>query len=496
MIPFLSLADGKTKESIMRLMKFLHLGALALLGCAVGPDYETPRPALPKSWSSLEEKREGQGSLAMARTAEIPEWWQAFADPVLTSIAERALAANLDLREAAARVREARALRGVALGGLLPEAGVSGSYERAHISENGTLPSDGRAIDLYQAGFDASWEIDVFGGNRRRLEAAEADVQASLEALRDVRVSLLAEVARSYVELRGYQARIAIARQNLEAQKNTAQLTRARLDAGQTTELDVARAEAQVSTTSSAIPALEVAALQTIHGIALLLAREPEALATELSASAPIPNAPPEIPVGLPTDLLRRRPDIRQAERELAAATARIGVATADLYPRFFLIGSLGADSVKASDFFNAGSRAWSIGPEIRWSLFQGGRIRASIEVQNARQERAALRFEQTLLRALRNVEDALIAHSREQLRRAMLAQAVASQRRAVELADQRYTQGLVDFLSVLEAQRALYAAHDALVQSEQAIATDTIALYKAVGGGWRPEEEERKVEG
>jgi NodT family efflux transporter outer membrane factor (OMF) lipoprotein len=467
---------------------FLSSCGILVPGCAVGPDYLAPRPALPEAWSSLEEPREGQHSLAVARTMDIPEWWQAFDDPVLTSLVERALASNLDLRAAAARLREARALRGVALAGLLPEVSTSGTYERLRFSENGTVPGDGSATDFFQAGFDASWEIDVFGGNRRAVEAADADVQASLEALRDIQVSLLAEVARSYVELRGLQTRIAIARRNLEAQTGTFELTRARLDAGQVTELDVARAEAQVAATSSTIPGLEAAARQMIHALAVLLGREPGALTPELAASAPIPAAPAEIPVGLPTDLLRRRPDLRQAERELAAATARIGAATADLYPRFFLIGSAGLESLSASDFFTAASRTWSIGPTIRWALFQGGRIRANIEVQNARQEQAALGFEQALLGALRDVEDALIAHSREQVRRILLAQAVDAERRAVDLAGQRYAQGLVDFLNVLEAQRALFAADDALVRSQQAIATNAIALYKAVGGGWREE--------
>jgi NodT family efflux transporter outer membrane factor (OMF) lipoprotein len=476
------------------LSRILLAGALLLAGCTVGPDHVAPRPALPESWSSLEEA-EGLASRATAATADVTAWWQAFADERLDSLVERALAANLDLRVAAARVREARALRGVALGALLPEAAATASYEHTRLSEEGLFPLGDEPVDLYQAGFDASWEIDVFGGNRRALEAAEADVQASLEALGDVRVSLLAEVARSYVELRGFQARIAIARKNLEVQTNTRDLVRARLDAGQVTELDLVRSEAQVSATSSVIPGLEAAARQTIHAIALLLALEPGALADELSAEAPIPAAPGEVPVGLPTDLLRRRPDIRRAERELAAATARIGVATADLYPRFFLLGSVGSESVGISDFLDAASWTWSVGPSIRWSLFQGGRIRARIRVEDARQEQAALRFEQTLLGALRDVEDALIAHSREQARRDLLARAVDLERRAVELADQRYTEGLVDFLSVLEAQRALYTADDALVQSQQVIATNAIALYKAVGGGWSPVEEVAEAE-
>jgi outer membrane protein, multidrug efflux system len=473
----------------MNLTRILSLaGVVITAGCAVGPDYHPPRPTVQGSWSSLEEKADGQSSVARPIAADLSEWWRLFKDPTLASLAERALAANLELRAAASRVREARALRGVAEGGLLPEVNAGGGYERFRWSENGLFPSDGKSQSFYTAGFDASWEIDVFGGTRRQVEASQADVDASVEAMRDVRVTLLAELARGYVELRGFQARLALARQNLEAQRKTAELTRARLDAGQTTELDVSRAEAQVAATSSVIPAFESAARQAIHGLALLLAREPAALASELSPSGPIPSAPAEIPVGLPTDLLRRRPDLRRAERELAGATARIGVATADLYPRFFLTGAFGFNSIDAGDVFTSASRAWSFGPSIRWSLFQGGRIRANIEVQNAREEQAALRFEQTLLGALRNVEDALVAHAKEQQRRAALSQAVTSQHRAVALANERYTQGLVDFLTVLEAQRSLFAAQDALAQSEQAIATNTIALYKAVGGGWKPE--------
>jgi len=463
--------------------------ALILAGCAVGPDYELPRPEVPGSWSSLEAPKEGQTSAARAVAGDLSEWWKAFGDPALVRLAEQALANSLDLRIAAARVREARALRGVAQGGLLPEVGAGGGYERVRPSEKGFFPSSGEAVDHYQAGFDASWEIDVFGGNRRRLEAADADVQASEEGMRDVRVSLLAEIARNYVELRAAQARGGIAKLNLEAQRKTAALIRARLDAGQATELDVSRAEAQVSATASMIPFLETIERRSIHAISLLLGRAPGSSAAELAGAASMPSAPAEIPVGLPTDLLRRRPDLRRAERELAAATSRIGVATADLYPRFFLAGSFGTESLKASDFINPASRAWSFGPSISWSLFQGGRIRANIEVQNARQEQAAIRFEQTLLGALRDVEDALVAHSRNQLRRADLSRSAGLQRRAVELAQERYLQGLADFLVVLEAQRILYAAEDAAAQAEQSVATDAIALYKAVGGGWKPEE-------
>jgi multidrug efflux system outer membrane protein len=462
------------------------LVAAVLAGCTVGPDYAAPQATVPSTWSALEAPKAGQTSAAKAAHADLSQWWTSFGDPALVRLTEEALAGSLDLRIAAARVREARAIRGIAQGALLPEVGAGGGYRRVRPSEKGVVPFSGEPIDQYQAGFDASWEIDVFGGNRRRLEAAAAEVEASEEALRDVRVSLVAELARNYVDVRAAQARGRIARLNLEAQQKTAAFTRARLDAGQAAELDVSRADAQVAATASMLPFLETGERQALHAIALLVGRAPGT--TVLGGGAPIPAAPAEIPVGMPTDLLRRRPDLRRAERELAAATARVGVATADLYPRFFLSGSFGSESLDASDFLTPASRAWSFGPSISWSLFQGGRIRANIEAQNARQEQAAIRFEQTLLGALRDVEDALVAHARDQLRRAELARAAALQRRSVELAQERYAQGLADFLVVLEAQRFLYAAEDAVAQVEQAVATDAIALYKAVGGGWAAE--------
>jgi NodT family efflux transporter outer membrane factor (OMF) lipoprotein len=431
----------------------------------------------------------GQTSVAIAQRSELARWWAAFNDPALDSLVGRALGSNLELRTAAARVREARALRGVAQGALLPQVDAGATYAREHLSANVPQLGSGMTGNLYQAGFDASWEIDVFGGTRRSVESGTAEEEAAVENLRDVRVILLADVARSYVELRGFQAQLAIALENVDAEEKTSALTRNRRDAGRATDLDVARAEALVSTTASAIPALETAIRLSIHRLGLLLGQEPGALKAELSAAKPIPKAPTEIPVGLPTDLLRRRPDIRRSERELAAATARIGVATADLYPRFFLTGAFGPESVSASNFLTAASRQWSVGPQIQWALFQGGRIRAQIEVQNARQEQAAIGFERALLRALKDVEDALVLHAREQVRRRTLAQAVASQERAVRLADQRYAQGLVDFLSVLDAERQLYVAQDALVQSDREVVTDAIALYKAVGGGWKVEE-------
>jgi NodT family efflux transporter outer membrane factor (OMF) lipoprotein len=461
---------------------------LALAACTVGPDYVKPSPGVPADWAEKGTDVDPAASRVTSRAAAVTEWWKTFKDPQLTSLVERAAQSNLDLKLAEARVREARGLRGVSAGALLPQVGAGAAYSRNRGSENVPLPGAGRQSNFYQAGFDAAWEIDVFGGLRRGIEAADADVDASVEARRDVLVTLLAEVARNYIEVRGLQAEVGIARQNLDAQKKTLELTQARFQAGRATELDVVRAQAQASTTSSQIPLLESRRIQATHRLGVLLGREPGALREELVATAAIPPPPPEVPVGLPSELLRRRPDLRRAERELAAATARIGVATADLYPKFSLTGVFALESVTASDFVKWGSRAWSVGPTIQWSIFQGGRIRARIEVENARQEQAAILYERSILLALQEVEDALIAYAKEQAHRVELSDSVAANLKAVELANQRYGQGFVDFLSVLDAQRSLYATQDALVQSERRISEVLVALYKALGGGWEAE--------
>jgi NodT family efflux transporter outer membrane factor (OMF) lipoprotein len=461
---------------------------LALAACAVGPDYERPARPMPVDWTEKANTLDPATSRARGGPAEVAEWWKSFRDPELSGLIVRAAESNLDLRLAEARVREARGLRGVAAGALLPEASASAGYSRNRTSENVPLPGAGQQSNLYQAGFDAAWEIDVFGGIRRTVEAADAGVDAAVEARRNVSVTLLAEVGRNYIEIRGLQAQIAIAFQNLEAQKKTLELTQARFQAGRAAELDVVRARAQVSTTASLIPVLESRRIQATHRLSVLLGGEPGSLRLELAAAAAIPAPPPEVPVGLPSDLLRRRPDIRRAERELAAATARVGAATAELYPKFSLTGFFALQSVSAADFAKWGSRAWSVGPTIQWSLFQGGRLRAQIEVENARQEQAALGYERSILIALQEVEDALTAYAKEQAHRAELANSVEANVRAVDLANQRYAQGLADFLSVLDAQRSLYVTQDALVQSDRQISENLVALYKALGGGWELE--------
>ncbi len=460
----------------------------ALAACTVGPNYHAPKTKVPASFAE---------QAPVPASDQFAKWWTTLQDPELNSLIERSVRGNLDLRLAQARVREARAQRGVVKADLYPTVNVNGSYERTRRSRNVVItPSGGSETpttaslegNLYQVGFDASWEIDVFGGVRREIEAANADLAAEIENRRDVLVTLLAEVARNYVELRASQRQVVIARANLATQQETLDLTRIRFDAGLVSDLDVARAEAQVQTTASQIPTLETSARQSIHLLSVLLGQEPNALTAELTQETPIPQSPPEVPAGLPSDLLRRRPDVRRAERELAAATARIGVATADLFPRFSLTGAYGLQSSKVSNLTDSGSRFWLILPGVRWPILDFGRIRSNIAVQNAREEQSLVNYEQTILTSLREVEDALVSFSQTQTQREKLAGAVDANRRAVDLANELYLQGLTDFLSVLQVQRDLFASEDALAQSDRDITSDYVALYKALGGGWEME--------
>jgi len=467
----------------------LILGA----GCAVGPDFKPPEMQVPAGWA-------GTPPLPAVTPAEkdLANWWTVFDDKMLQSLIQQAVESNLDLRFAEARIRQARAARGVAESFLGPTLDAAGSYQRSETAVSPTTVA-GRSSDStvhvttnqYFAGFDAAWELDIFGGVRRSIEAADADLQASVEARRDVLVTLTAEVARNYIDLRAFQQRISIARENLAAQKHSAKLTRQRFDAGLASGLDVANAEAQVATTAAVIPLLESAARQTIYSLGVLLGRPPAALVQELAPALAIPTAPPTAPMGVPSELLRRRPDIRQAEAAVHAATARIGVSEADLYPRFTITGSIG---VKASDFgswLDWSSRLWNIGPGVTWRVFDMGRIRSDIAQQEALQEQSLIAYEKTVLTALQEVEGALIALDKEQEHRKALMDAVAFNQKAVDLSLKLYTEGQTDFLNVLQAQRALFLTQDALAQSTQTISTDLVALYKALGGGWDTQEAE-----
>ncbi len=466
------------------------LAVVLCAGCAaVGPDYRPPEVPVPGRWSEPPAGEVNRGSASLA------QWWREFHDETLNRLVARAMQSNHDLRIAEARVREARALRGMASAGLWPTVDAAAGYTRLRPSENGVL---GQAAtrglvrletDLYDAGLDAAWELDIFGGTRRAIEAAEAEVGAAEETRAHVLVSLLGEVGLNYIELRGLQAELAVTQDNRDAQQQTLTLTRDRLQAGLATELDVARAEAQSATTAAQIPSLETGIKQAVHRLSVLVGEAPGTAVDQLVQAAPIPGLPPEVPVGLPSELLRRRPDIRRAERELAASTAHVGVAVADLFPRFFLTGAVGLQSVSAGDFLTGGSRFFTLGPTIRWPIFNAGRIRRNIEVQNVRREQALLAYEQTLLTSLEEVENALVAYNRIQARFRELAAAETANKRAVELAHDRYRSGLVDFLDVLDAERSLFTAQAQLAQSERAMSQSLVRLYKALGGGWQTAE-------
>jgi multidrug efflux system outer membrane protein len=480
-----------------RLMPSLALcGAIFLLAvsCAVGPNYVPPQTPVPPAWTGVTTPTVSQTSVPTAGPVELIEWWKAFDDPMLTSLVERAITANLDLRLAEARIRQARATRAGVAAGFWPTLDTSGSYRRSYGSSNSSTSgasrrsTDNSGVSLFQAGLDAAWELDFFGGVRRSIEASEADLQAAVEDRRDVLVSLVAELGTNYINLRGIQQQIAIAHKNLQAQEHTAEITRKRHQAGFASGLDVANAEAQVATTQSQIPVLESSAQTAIYSLSILLGKEPAALVPELAAEAPIPPTPPEVPVGLPSALLRRRPDIRRAEAQVHSATAQIGVATADLFPKFSLSGSFGYASNTLGSLTNWTNRFWFVGPMVSLPIFNAGKIRSNIEVQNAIQEEALVTYQKTVLTALKDVESALVAYAKEQEHRKSLSQAVTHNRKAVELALLLYTAGRTDFLNVLNSQRSLFVSEDALAQSIRSVSTQLVALYKALGGGWEEE--------
>lgn len=454
---------------------------LALTGCAaVGPDYVPVKPRAPKEWPT-----ELQGGLTKAQLdpETMARWWTTLNDPELSSLEERAVKGNLDLKEARARIREARARRGISKAKLFPTLDADASATKYRSSENSGTGDENK---LYAAGFDAGWELDVFGGVRRSIEAAEADLQATQEDLHDVLVSLLAEVALNYVEVRTYQTALTVTEGNIKSQEDTYELNRSRYEAGLIHELPVQQSLYNLERTRSLIPPLQTGLEAAKNRLAVLLGVEPGALHRELADRRPIPVPPVTVAVGVPAETLRNRPDIRRAERNLAAQTAWIGVATADLYPKFRLMGTIGLESISSGDFLDAGSRLWSIGPGVSWSIFHGGAIRQNIKVQSALQEQALIQYESAVLRAQEEVENVLVAYAKERRRRESLAAATTAAELAVQLAQDQYKVGLVDFNNVLEAQRSLLSFQDELARSEGVVTSNLVRLYKALGGGWK----------
>ncbi|MFO0875520.1 MAG: efflux transporter outer membrane subunit [Phycisphaerales bacterium] len=461
------------------------LGSLAatapLGGCKVGPDYATPIVDMPGGFA------EARKTFADAppQAAQLVGWWQTFGDATLEDLVVRAIGSNLDLRIAQQRVFEARGLRRVVAADFYPQISALGSFDRSRQSEN-VVESPGfdpGPSNVWDGSFDANWELDVFGRTQRAVEAASADIKAAEALQRDTLVTLVAEVARNYAELRGFQRRLELAAQNAAQQRDSVALTDSRYRAGLTSELDVAGARAQLSATEAALPLFRQGIAAASHRLGVLVGEPPEALVDELAVPAPIPVGPSNIDPGPPEELLQRRPDLRRAQELAAAACARIGVATSELYPRFFLLGSVGLAAQDFSDVFESASRTYSFGPSITWKVFDGGRIRGNIAVEDARFEQAQLAYRRTVLTALEEVENALAAHRHDQESERLLADAVESNQLRVALATDRYERGIGDFLSVLDAQRALTIAEDDLARTRQDVAIDLISLYKALGG-------------
>lgn len=464
----------------MNVLRLSLIAGISLMAaaCAVGPNYKAPATP-PAAFQNAD---------PAVFTAANPEaeWWKAFGDPVLDQLVGQALSANLDLRIAVARVAEARALFTEQKLDLLPHVTADGTYAKSKQQQPG-FTTDRVENQTYQAGFDAGWEIDLFGRVRRGVEAAGAEAGAAQAELRDAQVTVAAEVARNYLELRGAQARLKVANRNLETQRETVRLTKVRFDTGAGSPIDVASAQARLNATEAAIPNLITAEKRANYRLAVLTGQRPGALDALLAPrdadTRPLVTA---LPIGEAGDLLRRRPDVQAAERRLAASTARVGVATADLFPRVSVTGFVGFLSGTSAGFGNAASKAWSVAPSVSWPALDLGSAHARLRAAKARDDAALANYDQTVLRALEDLENALVSYRQQQAQLNSLTDQAAASRRAAELARIQYKEGGIDFLVLLDAERTLLAAEDALSVAETAVNTDVVAIYKALGGGWK----------
>lgn len=468
--------------------EFKIAGALAgmlaaLAGCRpVGPNYKPPAAPTPDVWHQKVAAELGREQPALQA------WWRNLNDPVLTSLVDEARNNNLTAQQALSVIRESRLRRAVVSRNLQPVVDISGSYSRAKASSQDPLFSKlpnvaAQPFNLFTVGFDVIWEADVFGGIRRSIEAADAGVGASLETYRDVLVTLFAEVALNYVDLRTFQQRIAYAEANVKIQTESLALARSRFESGLTGRLDLEQARSNLSNTRAILPALKLGEQVVLNQLAFLLSVPPTQLRKDLEKPGPIPSAPEAVAVGLPADLLRQRPDVRRAERFLALQTARVGVATAQLYPRFGLSGNLGLQTVDISKFSGAGF--FGITPFFRWNIFNRGRLHDLVKAEKEVTQQALLGYQNTVLLALAETESAMVAFHQEKQRLARLREAVAATEKAVGLVRTLYNTGLSDFQNVLDTERTLFLQQDNLAVSEGQVTKNLISLYKALGGGW-----------
>ncbi len=495
------------------------LALMLLAGCTVGPNFEEPSVKSAPGWLDVHgPDLSAHPAIVSVPVAEPidPAWWNLFGDPELTRLVVRAMAGNLDIQAAAARVAQSRAQLRVAGASQYPDINGNASYTREYQSPKGVIgllggtsdstpatgtnglggrqggiPESGLGanglppFDLFQYGFDASWELDLWGRVRSVVENAGASAEAQAFAKRDTQLATVAEVARDYLQLRGTQESLRIARETLASEQRSTDITAERARKGFVQELDVEDARAQAAATAAQIPQLEQSQAQQINAIGLLLGEYPRALEIELKAAEPVPSPPLRVPVGLPSELARRRPDIREAEAKLHAATANIGAAKADFYPKVTLSGSFAIQATQFANLSSWDAKSYSIGPSVSLPIFNGGQLAGTLALRKGEQAEAAANYQKTVLSAFRDVDDALTAYAAEQRRQDQLRVAQTASRKALDLANTRYVQGLTGYLDVLTAERTLLSNEQSLADSTAAISTNLVSLYKALGGGW-----------
>lgn len=443
----------------------------------VGTDYTPPSMITPDYWN------QSLASDLDSNSPSLQSWWRRFNDPTLNLLISKARDSNRDLAIAYERIAQARAARGISRSQLFPSIDFDGSVTRNRTSENLGVPG-GKTSDFWSTGLDAGWEIDFFGGVRRSIESADATLEGTEELYRDTMVSLYAEVAFNYIQIRTLEKRISVANKNIATQESSVGLTQDRLDAGLSPELDVSQAQTNLATTRSVIPTLRNQRSVAVNRLATLLGRYPAPTETLLQGSKGIPMPKGSAGVGIPADLVRSRPDIRAAERQLAAQTAKIGVAEADLLPRFVLSGTFDLQALSADKLIESSSRNYGFGPAFRWNIFSAGRIQSQIAIEQSLTKQAFYNYQNSVLKGVEEVENSLATIRNERDRLSQLNTAVSSSLKTQELVNSNYTEGLIDFQNVLDAERTVFSNEDQQTVSRGQIAAGYVSLFKALGGG------------
>lgn len=459
----------------------IWLLAFLLASCTVGPDYKAPDPSLPQGWAGMDKSVSPQ-------PAELAFWWESLDDSILNSLIERAIANNPTVEGGKARVRQARSTLAQEKGGLLPSLSGNGSVKRSRVVDSAVAQGSDNPSNQWQSGFDASWELDLFGAKRRSAEAARYGVEASREELRNTVLVLIGDVAANYAQVRASQARILLAKRTAATQRETVTLTRARGAAGTATETEIAQAEGVAATTEAEIPSLEITRMAAIHRLGVLLGLAPSELSDQLVKQGRIPVPDKRMQVGIPADILSARPDVRRAERLLAQATAKIGVAEAARYPSISLTGNINSQALNVQDLARKSTLAWTLGPALSVPVFRGGQLKAAVDYAMAGRDEAAASYQSTILTALEDVENAIVSLNQNRLRLGRLSMAVEAYRKAEEGARKRYEAGTLDYLNLLDAQRTRYQTESARIESQLAVLQSFVSLHKALGGGWSGE--------